>query len=118
MLSVPADWLTLQPTRAADGLHVIEPRFTSVPAPTFVTVTTVGAVVPPVATDRFTMLAFKAMIGCRIVRFTVTFCGLLNPPTALTGTCTSVGLVVRPVGLAVKTSVSGARNAQLSHAVG
>ena len=96
--SVPAPWFTAQSTRAADGAHAIVPRLASVPAPLFVTFTTCGPAVPPAATVRFTMLALSESTGCRIVKFTTTFCGLLNAPTAETGTSSSAGLTVSPVG--------------------
>jgi hypothetical protein len=35
----PVAWFTAQPTRAADGVHVMVPRFANVPAPVFVTFT-------------------------------------------------------------------------------
>src|SRR5689334_13657046 len=118
--SAPVDWSGAHPTWASVGAdtHDNVPRSVRIPAPVLVTVTVVGPAVPPAATVRFTTLALSDSTGCRIVNVTVTFCGLLKPLAAVTGTTAGGGLVVRPVGLAVKTSVSPVATAHVSQTVG
>jgi hypothetical protein len=65
------------------------------------------------------MLMFNESTGCRIVRLTVSICGLLNPLVAVT--CTSAGaagLAVRAAGFAVNVNVSPTVTAQASHVAG
>src|SRR5690349_19839314 len=108
--SAPVDWSGAHPTWASVGAdtHDNVPRSVRIPAPVLVTVTVVGPAVPPAATVRFTTLALSDSTGCRIVNVTVTFCGLLKPPAAVTGTTAGAGLVVRPVGLGVHAIVPSA----------
>src|SRR5678810_705819 len=88
----PVVWSTTHVTgEPAGGVQAIAPRFASVPSPVFVTVTVsvVGVVMVPLAlATNETLLALTESTGCRIVKLTVTFCGLLVAPVAETGTVT------------------------------
>ena len=98
----PVALFTTKPTRAADGVHAMVPRFANVPAPVFVNVTNTGPAVPPAVTVGLRTVALSEKHRLQDAEADVTFCGLSNAPVADTGTWTSVGLAVSSAGFSVR----------------
>jgi hypothetical protein len=102
------------------GTQVMAPRFWSVPAPVFVTVSVSldgTAVVPPTDAVNESALRLSASTGWRRSSLTSSDWGELTAFAELIDTATLSGLPVRPDGFAVRVTVLPATE-QLSQAAG